>query len=318
MALALAACGDEPREALPRPAVDAGWPTIPADAVFGQPSAVDVDSHGHVFVLHRAGRDWVEPFTKEPIAAPTVFMFSPGGELLARWGAGTFIMPHGLSVDDGDNVWITDVAREQVLRFSHDGVEQAAWGVRGEAGQVGARFGRPADVAFLGDRVLVADGYTNDRIAIFDREGTFLGQWGEEGRDAGQLDLPHAVSTDGERIYVADRENARVSVYSPEGEPLGQWRGPRRGHSYSVKPLGDGRVLTVEGRDMLDRTGAIVRVYRPDGTVEDSFDFGLDGENASLGHDIALDGAGRVYMIDVYGNRVIRFELGSTGTRARE
>ena len=41
-------------EAVPRATIDADWPTIPDDAKFGQVSAVDVDSHGHVFVLHRA------------------------------------------------------------------------------------------------------------------------------------------------------------------------------------------------------------------------------------------------------------------------
>lgn len=306
---ALASCNSNPREQAPRIAIDAEWPSIPEDAVFGQPSAVDVDSHGHVFVLHRAGREWVEPFTTETIAQPTVFMFSPEGSLLARWAADELVMPHGLSIDEDDDVWITDVAREQVLRFSHDGILRSEWGVRGEAGQDGKHFGRPADIAFLGDTVLVADGYTNNRIARFDREGNFLGQWGEEGRDAGEFDLPHGISTDGEQVFVADRENARISVLTTGGEPAGEWRGLERGHTYSVKPLGGGWTLAVEGRDMQGRNGAIVRVYRPDGSVERSFDLGLDGENASLGHDIALDGAGRAYMIDVYGNRVIRFDL---------
>ncbi|MCA0909229.1 peptidyl-alpha-hydroxyglycine alpha-amidating lyase family protein [Qipengyuania gaetbuli] len=303
----LASCTSAPREEAPRAEVDADWPSIPTDAIFGQPSAVDIDSHGHVFVLHRAGREWEEPFTTKPIAEDTVFMFSQEGQLLARWGAGQFIMPHGLSVDAEDDIWITDVAREQVLRFSHDGEEELVMGVRGESGEDSGHFGRPADVDFLGDRVLVADGYVNTRVALFDREGKYLGEWGGPGEDAGELDLPHAVSTDGERVYVADRENARISVFSTEGEPLGQWRGLERGHTYSVKPLGGGWVLAVEGRDMLDRTGAMVRVYRPDGTVERSFDLALEGEGASLGHDIALDSAGRAYMIDVYGNRVIRF-----------
>ena len=309
LALFLASCGGPAREEAPSAQIEADWPTIPEGAVFGQPSAVDVDSHGHVFVLHRAGREWQEPFTDETIADPTVFMFSPDGTLLAQWGAGTFIMPHGLSVDEDDNVWITDVAREQVLRFSHEGAEQAAWGVRGEAGQDGKHFGRPADVAFLGDKVLVADGYSNDRIAVFDRQGAYLGEWGEEGQGAGELDLPHGVSTDGDKVYVADRENARISVFSTAGEPVDQWRGGDRGHTYSVKPLGAGWTVAVEGRDMIDRNGAMVRVYRPDGTVDRSFDLRLPGDNASLGHDIALDRQGRAYMIDVYGNRVVRFDL---------
>ena len=117
--LALAACdaAPPPREEVPKLAVDAGWPTIPAGAKFGEVSAVDVDPAGNVWVLHRAGRKWEEPFPKAPIADPTVFKFSPDGRLIARWGAGQFVIPHGISIAPDGKVWITDVAREQVMRF---------------------------------------------------------------------------------------------------------------------------------------------------------------------------------------------------------
>ena len=74
--LLLAACDAPlpPREVVPKLAVDAGWPTIPAGAKFGEVSAVDVDAQGNVWVLHRAGRVWAEPFPTDPIAEPTVFM----------------------------------------------------------------------------------------------------------------------------------------------------------------------------------------------------------------------------------------------------
>ncbi|UOR14455.1 peptidyl-alpha-hydroxyglycine alpha-amidating lyase family protein [Qipengyuania aquimaris] len=300
--LALTACGAPEREEVPRAVTDESWPTIPEGAVFGQVSAVEVDSHGHVFVLHRAGREWEEPFPAEPIAEPTVFMFSPGGALLAQWGAGAFVMPHGLSIDEGDNVWITDVAHEQVFAFSHDGEEQMVLGERGVSAQDDAHFGRPADVAILGNRVLVADGYVNTRVAEFDRSGAFLREWGE-------FSTAHGIALDEERVYVADRENARIQVFSHEGELL-ETRVSRDGnHTYGLASLGGGWLAAVEGRDGADRTGAIVRVYRPDGTLDRSFDVGLEGEGASLGHDIAIGRDGYAYVTDVYGNRVVRFSL---------
>jgi peptidylglycine monooxygenase len=289
-----------------RIAVEADWMRLPADAVFGEVSAVDVDSHGHVFVLHRASRRWQEPFPSEPIAQPTVFMFdAENGALLARWGAGELVMPHGLSVDAENRVWITDVAREQVIRFSHDGAEELALGERGITGDGPARFGRPADVAFDGDRVLVADGYRNDRVALFSHTGKHLGEWGEEGL----LDLPHGIAVNAGRAYVADRESGRVQVLATDGRRLAAWDSPGRGHPYSVKPLGDGRVITVEGRDRQDRFGAIVRVYYAGGSVAASYDAGLTGENASLGHDLAVAPDGTIYMADNRGNRVVRFRL---------
>ena len=110
----LVSCSMAPpaREEAPRAAVVAGWPTIPPEAKFGQVSAVDVDTQGRVYVLHRAGREWSEPFPEEPIAEPTVFVFDGAtGKLLKQWGAGQFIMPHGLSIDPAGKVWITDVGR---------------------------------------------------------------------------------------------------------------------------------------------------------------------------------------------------------------
>ena len=306
VALALAGCDTAlpPREELPRLAVDTGWPTIPAGAKFDEVSAVDVDAQGNVWVLHRAGRKWEEPFPKEPIAEPTVFKFSPEGKLLARWGAGQFIMPHGISIDEAGKVWITDVAREQVLRFSPEGALELTLGEQGITSQDAAHFGRPADVAFLPSRVLVADGYVNTRIAEFSPEGTFIRDWGD-------FKVAHAVAVDDRHIYVADRENARIMVYDHAGKRLASWASPAGNHTYGLKPLGSGRLLAVEGRDGADRNGAVLRVYSAEGTVEASFDIGLPGKDASLGHDLAIGPDGHIYVTDVNGGRVVRFSLPS-------
>lgn len=303
LALALAACNQAPpKEAVPKLAVDTGWPTIPADAKFGEVSGVDVDKEGNIFVLHRAGRVWEEPFPAEPIAEPTVFMFSPEGKLLARWGAGLFVMPHGISIDADNKVWITDVGREQVFRFSHDGQQELVMGERGVSKQDATHFGRPADVAFLGDKVLVADGYVNTRVAEFDREGRFIKDWGD-------FKIAHGVAVDDSRIYVADRENGRIQIYSLDGKLVESRVSPAGNHTYSIKPLGNGRLLAVEGRDGADRKGAIIRVYAADGTIEKSFDVGLPGVDASLGHDLAVGADGKAYFTDVPGGRVVRFSI---------
>ncbi|MGI8944601.1 MAG: peptidyl-alpha-hydroxyglycine alpha-amidating lyase family protein, partial [Qipengyuania sp.] len=254
LALSAAACGSVSLpEDVPTAQVDENWPTIPDDAAFGQVSAVATDDHGHIFVLHRAGRAWEEPFPAEPIAEPTVFMFARNGRLLDKWGAGTFIMPHGISVDDENKVWITDVGREQVFRFSHEGEEELVIGERGVPGSDAAHFGRPADVEFIGDRVLVADGYVNTRVAEFDRSGNFIREWGD-------FDIAHDLAVDEERIYVADRENARIRLFTREGKSIEDWETPTGGHPYGLAALGSGWLLAVEGRDEGDRTGAIVRV----------------------------------------------------------
>jgi sugar lactone lactonase YvrE len=303
-ALVLSAC-DAPlpsRENVPQLAVDTGWPTIPAGAKFGDVSAVDVDAGGNIWVLHRAGRAWEEPFPTAPIAEPTVFKFAPDGTLLAQWGAGQFIMPHGLSIDPDGKVWITDVAYEQVFRFSPEGVLELTLGERGVTAQDSAHFGRPADVAFLDDRVLIADGYVNTRIAEFSPEGRFVRDWGD-------FRIAHAVAVDETRIYVADRENARIQIFDHDGKLAESRVSPGGNHTYSLKPLGDGRLLAVEGRDGADRNGAVIRVYAADGSIEASYDIGLPGVGASLGHDLAIGPDGHIYVADVPAGRVVRFQI---------
>ena len=308
--LALAACdaAAPPREVVPVLEVDAAWPTIPADAAFGEVSAVDVDAEGNVWVLHRAGRKWEEPFPKEPIAQPTVFKFASDGTLLARWGAGLFVMPHGISIDAEGKVWITDVAHEQVLRFSPEGMLELTLGERGVTAQDAGHFGRPADVAFLPGRVLVADGYVNTRVAEFSPTGTFIRDWGE-------FDVAHAVAVDESRIYVADRENARIQIFDHAGKLVESRVSPSGNHTYSLKPLSGGRLLAVEGRDGADRKGAVIRVYAADGSIEASYDISLPGKDASLGHDLAIGPDGHIYVTDVAGGRVVRFSLPAQANR---
>lgn len=311
LALLLAACsgGTGAEEDLPQAQVRGDWAQIPEGTAWGEVSAVDTDSHGHVFVLQRAGRAWKEPFPSDPIAEPVVFMFARNGKLLGKWGAGQTVMPHGLSIDAADKVWITDVQRQQVLRFSHEGALEMALGERGVAGDDQDHFGRPADVAFTDDTVFVADGYANSRVIAFDRQGRFRSQWGHEGSGAGGLAIPHGIAVADGKVYLADRENGRIKIFSTAGSLLETLDTP--GYPYAVKPLGAGWFVTLEGRDRADRSGAVLRVWRPDGTVERALD--VAGTGPAKGHDLAIGSDGTVYIADPEGQRVLTFTLAAPG-----
>jgi peptidylamidoglycolate lyase len=43
------------------------------------------------------------------------------GKVLRRWGAGLFWMPHMITVDRNGSVWVADVGRHQVLKFTASG-----------------------------------------------------------------------------------------------------------------------------------------------------------------------------------------------------
>lgn len=54
---------------------------------------------------------------KGPIIEDTILVLEPQtGSVLHSWGAYAFYMPHGLTVDHHDNVWVTDVAKHQVFK----------------------------------------------------------------------------------------------------------------------------------------------------------------------------------------------------------
>ena len=290
-----------------------GWPILPEGEVMGQPAGVGVDSHGDVFVFHRAGRGWKEPMSLDPIKKDVIWVFKGGsGAVARRWGAGLFALPHGLTIDDHDNVWLTDVALNQVFKFSPDGKLLLTVGVRGVAGDDATHFNRPTAVAVRGDgSFLVSDGYRNTRIAEFSADGHFLRQWGTAGDKPGQFNLPHAVIVDKKgRVLVADRENDRVQVFDASGRLLEIWKSPQIGRPYAIAPLSGGRFVIADGGEQPDdgpdrSGGAIVDEH---GRVLSRFGrFGVYDGQFWGAHAVATDRNDAIYIVDVDGLRVQKF-----------
>lgn len=145
--------------------------------------------------------------------------------MLRTWGSNRFVVPHGVTIDDRDNIWLTDVKLHQVSKYTPSGQLLLTVGVAGVAGRDGQHFDGPTDVAVLPDgSFYVSDGYGNARIAKFSADGRFEFDWGSRGRAAGQFRVPHAIAVGPSgQVYVADRENLRVQVFSKSGRFLRQW-----------------------------------------------------------------------------------------------
>jgi peptidylamidoglycolate lyase len=288
----------------PRYHVVHGWPLLPEGRSLDIVAGVGVDSRGDVFVFHRGGRKWPESDTLDtaPIAEPTVVVLDGRtGRQIAQWGANAFAMPHGLSIDRHDHVWLTDVALNQVFEFSHDGRLLRTLGVRGVAGDDSAHFNRPTKVAFASDgSIYVSDGYRNSRVVKFSREGKFELQWGTKGSGAGQFDLPHGIAVDARgRVYVADRNNARVEIFDAGGRFLSEWKGASYGRAFDVAVGPDGNVFIADGGDIPaaepDRSSVVV--VRPDGAVIERFGrYGFYDGELFRAHDLAVGKDGSVYV----------------------
>ena len=294
-------------------AVVRGWPVMPEGHILGQATGVGVDSHNHVFVFHRAGRIWSEPFPNESISPSTVAMFDGAtGAHVGEWGSDQFVMPHGLSIDAADNVWLTDVGSHQVFTFSHDGDLLLTLGTVRVPGNDETHFNLPTDVAVRPDGgVYVSDGYENTRVVSFSADGAFLSQWGVKGSGAGEFDLPHGIALDSaDRVYVADRSNARVQIFDGGGRFLSQWQQKELGRPYAVAIGGDGKAYVVDGGDQPQTPPDRSRAMRLslDGRIESIFGrYGNYDGQFMLGHDIAVGRDGAVYVVDAWGQRVQKF-----------
>jgi peptidylamidoglycolate lyase len=290
-----------------------GWPELPPGEILGQATGVDVDSKGRVWVFHRAGREWSDPFPTDPIPHATVWVFDAAtGRRLESWGAGRFIMPHGITIDRDDNVWLTDVGSHQVFKFSPDGRLLLALGEAGVPGNDERRFNLPTDVVVADDGTFfVSDGYGNARVLKFAADGRLLQTWGTPGTGPGEFDLPHGIAIDAAgRVLVADRSNARIQVFDQSGRFLAQWQSARLGRPYAVDPSLDGRVFVADGGDQPeappDRSG--VAITDADGHVLGRFGrFGNQDGQFRLAHDLAVASDGAVYVVDAWGQRVQKF-----------
>ena len=286
------------------------WPSLPSNFKLGQVTGVAVDAGSHVYVFHRSDRTWTTPFPKEAIHGQTIAVFdAKTGKLLSTLGNQTFIMPHGLSIDNNGYLWLTDVGSHQVLKIDpQSGKVLLTLGTAGVSGVGRSHFGRPTDVGFSRDgTIFVADGYSNTRIVRFSPAGKYLGEWGTPGSQAGEFNLPHGITVSRNRVYVCDRSNLRVQVFNLKGRYLDQWQGSRIGRPFGIATDRRNRLCIIDGGDQPDHTRSRVVILNSHGKIWATFNTAKSGDSSNLGHDIAVDGKGAIYVADAWGNHIRKF-----------
>ncbi len=214
----------------------------PAAWNFGQVSAVATSANGYILVLHRG--------------AQPIMLFDNGGRFVRAWGDGLFsngrvtaVAPadrvagrsgytavsgaagctacgaHSVRVDPDGNIWVVDAPGHVVYKTNPQGRVLMELGSKGVAGMSRNTFNLPTDVAFgPNGEVYVSDGYGNARVVKYTAGGQYMLQWGSRGTGPGEFGLPHNLVVDADgRVYVTDRDNQRVQVFTPEGEFLAEW-----------------------------------------------------------------------------------------------
>ena len=169
---------------------------------------------------------------------------------------------HGIHIDHKGYVWVggnncaarnlpglKSVGDDQLLKFTQAGqfVMQIGRSSQSKGNADTMNLHQPADAWVLPrtNELFVADGYGNHRVAVFDAEtGKFKRMWGAfsnkpvdkdecpppslkavpDGPGPDQFSIVHAirVANDG-TVYVADRENRRVQMFTADGKFVKQF-----------------------------------------------------------------------------------------------
>jgi DNA-binding beta-propeller fold protein YncE len=292
--------------------VAGAWAKFPGDAVHGEAVGVACDKRDRVFVFFRG---------PQPVC-----VFEPDGTPVTSWGEGQFIRPHGIHIGPDDTVYCTDDFDHTVRAFSSEGRLLWTLGTSGRPSDTGATsidyrtiqragppFHYPTNLA-LGPsgNLYVSDGYGNARVHCFSRDGRLLRSWGEPGSGPGQFQVPHgiAVGTDG-TVYVADRENSRIQLFTPDGIYQGEWTDVARPCQIAIDH--DGWIYVAElgfragrwpgtGPAQSDAPGGRVSIFDRAGTLHARWGGGANPcapGDFFAPHGIWVDSRGDVYVTEV-------------------
>jgi sugar lactone lactonase YvrE len=303
-----------PPNDLPNPyRVVMNWAHLPDGRKWGAIDGIDVGPDGNIWAFDRCGADTCAGSDLEP-----VFEFSPEGQLLRHFGAGRFVFPHGIYVDQDGNVWLTDARASggkglQVFKFSPDGKVLLTIGTAGVAGEGENTFGSPTDVVVSEKgEIFISDGHKgcdcpNARIVKFSKAGKFIKAWGKKGSGPGEFDGPHALAFDSKgRLLVADRSNNRIEIFDQDGNFLEMWKQFGRPSGMYIDRDDTLYVADSESRDTEGygnnpgvKRGVRIGSART-GQVKYLIPAPASGVHASAAEGVAADHQGNVYGAEVH------------------
>src|SRR3954468_21544883 len=270
-------------------------------------SGLAIDAQDHIYVFNRGEKP--------------VMVFDRDGNMILA-GAdqeinGKKINPswqHSGGVDWDGNVYVIERDAHRIVKLSPK-LDKflLQLGTTNEKGNDATHLNLPSGIAILHNgNMVVTDGYGNNRVILFDKNGKFLKQVGkgaggpaDKGTGAGEWNLPHKLAVDAdENLYIIDREGHRVEVFDKNLNYLREIRNEWNPWDVHISRKGtdgigwiadykDERVLRFNLKD-----GAITAVWGKQGWGPSEFDWG---------HGIVVASKGAVYAADTYGQRIQKF-----------
>lgn len=192
--------------------LEEGWGKLPKGIQFGYTHGVVVDSQDRVYV-HNQSKD-------------AVVVFDRDGRFLTSWGVEFKDGAHGMflsKANGNEYLYLSDYARHVVVKSTLDGKVVMTLGLPDipEVYDSPEKY-KPTEctVAPNGD-IYVCDGYGQSWVHQYSPGGKRIRSWGGAGREPGKMICPHGIRIDTRGnepvLYVADRGNSRIQIFSLEG-----------------------------------------------------------------------------------------------------
>jgi DNA-binding beta-propeller fold protein YncE len=277
-------------------------------------SGLAIDAQDRIYVFNRG----VKP----------VMVFDTAGNLILS-GAdqeinGKTINPswqHSGGVDWEGNVYVIERDAHRIVKLSPK-LDKflLQLGTTNQKGNDATHLNLPSGIAILHNgNMIVTDGYGNNRVILFDKNGKFIKQVGkgaggpeDKGTGPGEWNLPHKLAVDAdETLYIIDREGHRLEVFDKNLNYLREIRNDWNPWDVNISRKGtDGIGWIADHKDervqkFQLKDGKILATWGKQGWGPGEFDWV---------HGIVVDSKGAVYAADTYGQRIQKFVPSASGS----
>jgi DNA-binding beta-propeller fold protein YncE len=151
-----------------------------------------------------------------------VFVFDANHKFLATFGSDRMVRPSGVAVDNKNRfLYVTDVLKDNVFVYDLDNFKylRTIGGPPKKAGDdAPGTFARPTNIAVGPNGNVYVSDTLNQRIQIFDADGTYLSMFGKPGDGPADMARPKGIAIDGDgHIWVTDADQNRVKIFDQQG-----------------------------------------------------------------------------------------------------
>ena len=291
---------------------------------FKYPTDVAVDAAGNIYVADYVNKR-VQQYNSSRVYQRT---YGTTGESYVATND-RFYHPNGVAMGADGSIYIVEGYGCRLVKLNAAGSPQWTIGVAGQPSNDDGYFNYLEDVAVGPDgRIYIIESWglslrirANHRLQIFNPDGSFYRSFGGYGSGNYGFIGPTGIAIDHTgKVYIADRYNHRVQIYSNQLfyiATLGQTGVPGSDNArfwgpYDVAVDRNGYIYVAdEGNDRIqvfNRDLQYVRTIGGDGTGWDFSHF--DGWGP---HRLAVDSQGRLYVVDSGNARVQVFDNFANG-----